>query len=820
MATAYVAGAVALLRSQNPSLSESQVRLLLAQSSDDIGGENGRDAAQVLQGRINVARLMGVLPRVVARMAVTEIVEVAGNRDGQFTPGEQVALRVGIRNMTGAAASFRIVGATDSRAVEITESEKSVGTVPAGGSVYPAVSDSILVTMHDFARGVGDTASVTLRLVSDQGDVAQLEVPVPLGFAELPGFPVTIPQARSAGPITVDDINADGTAEAIFAVEGTVGNFLWVIDSAGASLPRWPQSVAVTSPQGPIGQHIAVGNIANNPGKEIVAMVRGQFSSLNAAPIYAFSSDGRILPGFPRSLGPSIYSPVRGDYYSYGATTPTLYDIDGNGLLDIVVGEGVLGDPTEVSGPSRLYAIAGNGVALSQFPLEVPQQVSPGSPLVVDDLDGDAEPEFATVTGFTTLRAWDHHGRSMLEQSVRPSGSLVSPPLGLVSVRHRDDRRSLSSFGELGVALARPENEIVPGFPSTGGLPGAPDAWRPDGNAQVPVWGDFDRDGFPEGVSASVAWVYHEDVVLLNAVDAKGKVKQGFPVSLRRLPSTTITGRLLAEDLDGDDAPEFVVPLAKSLEIRSVFGNKRTSGTIQYPAYCEQAAPLTPTISDLNGNGVPEILFPCRASSQSVEIHAVELAGTQLGKTRTWPMYQRDPVRSGRIDDHVMFTPTPTPTPTPTSTPTPTPTLTPTLTPTASPSPVPSFTPTPSATPTKAAGSGTPELPPLGGIVTPVAQAPRLALTLGQLRALKGRRALFRVRVSVRSGASSLLPASSRLTVTISCARGSKKAAKAIKIGIPASSEAWISGLSPLMTCQAGARYRGARLMSNVRTVR
>lgn len=824
MATAYVSGTVALLKSRSPALSESEVRALLAQSSDDIGEENGRDAAQVLPGRINVARLMGVLPRVSARMALTEIVEVSGNRDGQFTPGEQVALRVGIRNIGGTAASYRIIGSVAGDAVEVAESDKSVGTVAAGGSVYPTASESILVTIRSFAKEIGDTAAVTLRLVSDQGEVAQLVVPVPLGFAELPGFPVSIPQARSAGPITVDDINEDGTPEAVFAVEGTVGNFLWVIDHEGNALPRWPQSVAVTSPQGPIGQHIAIGNIADTPGKEIVAMVRGRFSFLNAAPVYAFSSEGRILPGFPRSLGSSFYWPQQGEYYSYGATTPTLFDIDGNGLLDIVVGEGVLADAPPVSALSRVFALAGDGSVLPHFPLEVPGQVSPGSPLVVDDLDGDNEAEFATSTGFTSLRAWDHHGSTVLQQTVRSAGSLMSPPVGLVSVHHRGGERSLSSFGEVGVTLTRAASEVVAGFPSKDGLPVAPDAWRPDGSGHVPLWGDFDRDGFGEAVFASVASVYFEEMILLTSVDGTGRAKQGFPVQLRRLPSTAITGQLLAEDLDGDDSPEFFVPLSKSIEIRSLFRNKRSTGSILYPADCEQTAPLTPTIADLNHNGVPEILFPCRSSSQVVTIHAIELAGSQLGEVRGWPMYQRDPVRSGRIDDYLTFTPTPTATPT--STPTVTPTITATVTPTATPSP--SLTSTPSETPTAVAtvsptpdgGIPTPVLTPLGGIGTPVPQRPKLSIKLRQLGAIRGGRAPLRLSVSIAKSGVAVSGPSSRLSMTIVCARREKKVQQSISVKIPGASQKWLSGLSPLMSCQAKGRYHGAGLVSNVQELK
>lgn len=890
MATPYVAGAAALLRSYSPGLNEQEVRSALQQATDDIAEQNPGQVSRVLQGRLNMARLLGLLPRATARFSVVGLAEVVGNQDGQLTAGEEVAIRIAVRNLAPTATTFRIAAGSESPDLEILQSEQSIGSVAGGSVSYPGVGSSIIVRIRNNARVVGDVAEVSLRLLTDQGEAQRISTTLPLGYPQISGFPLVVPQARSAGSVIVNDLDGDGDQEVVFPLSGTVTNYLWVVDSQGRAVPSWPKPLSATTNQGPIGHHVAIGNIVGDSRKEIAVGVRGQYSFLSSAPVYVFSSNGDVLPGFPRKLGAPGFSPSKNESVSHGATIPTLADIDGNGLLDLVLGEGVLTDATDVVGPSRIFAIAGDGSDLPGFPLEVPERISPGSPLVVDDLDGNGSPEFATITGFSAVQAWNQQGTSLLRHLVRQGGKLFQPPLGLASVQPYGNERSLSSFGPLGVSLVSTGGIISPGFPSVAGLPRAPDTWASEGEAQTPFWRDFDGDGIFEGLSVTSATVYYENMTLINAIDSLGNVKAGFPIQLRGLPSTKITGQVLVEDLDGDRSPELIIPLAHGIEIRSPFGKKSFSASIPYPSKCYLTGSLTPTIGDINSNGVPEVIFPCQPESFTLKIHAFELSGAQLTGERYWPMYQQDGTRSGRFQGVGTTPPTPTPSPTPTATatrtptstptstptftvtPTPTvtvtppptmtatptatltPTLTPSRTPTASPmmtktatpstiptgtpslSPSPTSSSTPSATstpnvagepspvPTVAPTPPGPLLTPLGMPPTPITRpsdgADRVMLELVQVRSIKNGRTRLRVRATGRGTQASETPLSSRLWVSIQCARDKRRVRHSIGVRYPGAAQTWMKNLSPRMTCQAKSEYLGRTLTSRVSRLR
>lgn len=87
--------------------------------------------------------------------------------------------------------------------------------------------------------------------------------------------------------------------------------------------------------------------------------------------LYVFNGDGTVAPGFPVEGTQNFQS------------SPAVGDIDGDGWLDIVVGTGV----AETSGGNKVYAWDHNGNLLNNWPRPT-DGVMPASP-ALGDLDGD-----------------------------------------------------------------------------------------------------------------------------------------------------------------------------------------------------------------------------------------------------------------------------------------------------------------------------------------------------------------------------------------------------------------------------------------------
>lgn len=146
-----------------------------------------------------------------------------------------------------------------------------------------------------------------------------------------------------------------------------------VFTSNGTELRGWPMRYPHGSVSSPV-----VGNIDDNPQNEIVV---GNARYLDSpAQVWAWHNDGTVVDGFPVGR----FETINGH--------PTLADITGDGMLDIVVWA------AEYRGEAAgVWAWNGAGNALQGFPLETGSGHPIGGPVVVD-LDDDGTPEIAFGT--------------------------------------------------------------------------------------------------------------------------------------------------------------------------------------------------------------------------------------------------------------------------------------------------------------------------------------------------------------------------------------------------------------------------------------
>ena len=237
---------------------------------------------------------------------------------------------------------------------------------------------------------------------------------------EAPGFPIRLPSGGEAQPV-IANLTGDPGSEIIV---GDADGDVYAYDRHGRRLPGWPVHTQpstkineyrnapayrrITGPREPVLVPAAVGDLFGDGKLEVVV------TSADGN-IYAWSSGGKLLPGFPVSVARHVLTyPVptrilngrtnqRGTY-----SAPVLADLDGHGQLEIL----------QSSWDGWLYAIRPDGSDQAGWPVHpnVPAAVSARlksqgfvyyndqrliSPPAVGDITGEGHP--AVVVGSQEL---------------------------------------------------------------------------------------------------------------------------------------------------------------------------------------------------------------------------------------------------------------------------------------------------------------------------------------------------------------------------------------------------------------------------------
>ncbi len=195
------------------------------------------------------------------------------------------------------------------------------------------------------------------------------------------GFPWNIGLINFTNVPTLYDVDTDGKDEIIMLTYLDDYYYpnqpaqLHIYNEDMSEPAGWPVQIPVESESSPV-----VGDIDNDGEVEIVVGSGRNTDQNIEGGIYAFNLDGSLCAGFPIETGYSVES------------TPSLYDIDMNGTLDILIRVKMV--HTEING---IYAFNGQGQLLTGFPAVLTSGGSTGAPAIAD-MDGDGLPEIAYGT--------------------------------------------------------------------------------------------------------------------------------------------------------------------------------------------------------------------------------------------------------------------------------------------------------------------------------------------------------------------------------------------------------------------------------------
>jgi len=294
----------------------------------------------------------------------------------------------------------------------------------------------------------------------------------------LPGFPKNYGTSQAA---TLFDLDRDGNLEIIYP---SSDKKLYVFKYDGSFLTGWPQ----TLPEMPGSP--AVADIDNDEEYEIITGTFQGPVGPDPFKLYAWESNGTIIPGFPVSLSGVIKS------------TPAIGDLDNNGTKEIVV---ISYDDTN---DDSLYVFDAAGMLKPGFPVGI-TYARLSSPALGDiDGDGDLEIVVGGQDGTETLCAFHHDGSTVenfpvLLNHPGNSGNVNSSPVICDIDGDTTTVEIIVKTNDYIFAIHQ-DTTTVTGFPYFINDENQTGTYSPS-----PLVDDFDDDGDVEYAFASIAGKIH-----------------------------------------------------------------------------------------------------------------------------------------------------------------------------------------------------------------------------------------------------------------------------------------------------------------------
>ncbi len=454
------------------------------------------------------------------------------------------------------------------------------------------------------------------------------------------GFPIKLPGSGEASPIMVD-MDGDEIFELIVA-DGS--GRVHVFDGDGNELDGFPVQTDVREggQNSPAFQEIAslhdiiiatpaAGDLDGDGDIEIVAV--GVYGG-----VYAWHHDGSIVSGYPQAIierGPSEISNVF--LYDNGfAGAPALYDLDGNGTLEVVV----------AGMDARLYVFDHQGADWGGFPIELCAEELCGnsgtrtitSP-AIGDVDGDGDIEIGIATNEAV-----NNGSESVSYLIDATTAAVVPGwpatvsglvgeavlLPLIGEGHPASLAFADLDGDNDLEIA---NAVMLGNnpPIHHDTSNAMDIsfvgsdFDAGTNANIPslvqmvanpVFGDLDLDGSPEYITGAVSSLYLASLAARNVVEyqqgvgawsgATGEMLSGWP---RQIEDVQFLASPAVADISGDGMPEALMVSAGYLMHAWDATGTEAEG---FPKMTGNWILGSPALGDMDGDGLLDVAVTTR----------------------------------------------------------------------------------------------------------------------------------------------------------------------------------------------------------------
>jgi len=656
MASPHVAGAVALMFQQNPTLTASDVESILTKTAFDMGPA-GWDRAWGY-GKLDVLAAMDI-PSIPHGLEVSPssgsvTIKWLSNDESDVT-GYKIYVSSGNTINAGKVTSYQLNNLTNGTPVTLSVSAynssgkegprtnditvipnppqkdltppnqpKGLSIIPvntglslkwspnsdydlAGYDVYYGTSsgnygkvinmgDTTSYNIGNLTNGVRIYLVITAYDFSGNESARSDEVSAIPQLVSLPGL-----SYHSGWPIQMDDdvfsspaiFDVNSDGRMEIAVTTRDGKVSLMSDD-GSYMPGWPVTTNGASVSSP-----AIGDIDGDGKAEIVVGVSEM--------VYAWHYDGTVLPGWPIKTGDNIVA------------SPAVGDINGDSKNEVVIG----------SLDGNLYAFNGNGTPVNGWPVSIGSPIF--SSVALGDTNGDSKLEVVVGSSNGSVYVYNGDGQKANGWPVSTRAMVgASPAIG-----------DINGDGKLEIVINNINGTVY--------------AWNGDGSAVTgwpfdlqdnvdsdPVIGDIDGDGKLEIVICTVDG-------LVFVLKSNGVVTDGWPVSV----SGIITTSPALADVNGDGNVEVVVSANSSGQAAGLIyafsstGKKLEAG---WPAYTEGSIlNSSPAIDDINGDGNLELVVgSCRLSDGTGgQVYAWDLPSRSTSRSILWGGFRHDSYHTG-----------------------------------------------------------------------------------------------------------------------------------------------------------------------------
>ena len=558
------AGALALVWSRFPSLTNDQVEERILTNTDFFSDMEGQCQGESLEGMLGTGRLniykalsAGVFPS----LSINEVNYLNDtDQDGVFNPGETVKIKLVIANEEGWADAENVIATitTDDDRIFFTDSVITFSNgIPAGGSSFTLVDHFLAYAFED--AQLGDIPCVVEIQAGTEEPYyeTEFEIDVSLSLNQY-GFPVDNALIKSS-PIITDldnnslneifygaddgkvygymiagisqagfpfeaddkirsspatgDVDGDGNNELVF---GSYDNKLYIVGAYGEEkLAYWQPGVIIGSP--------ALADLDNDGDLEVIFTTQNG----NYGDVFAIHHDGEEVQGFPADIDEKML------------VGPAVGDLEGDGIIDIVI----------VTWEDHIYALDSEGNIKSGFPILSTNRFN--SPASLADLDGNGTLEIIAGNDSGLLHILHYDGTEM---ATFDTGDDIRGGISVSDINNDGDYELLFSGYDDMIHVINPiSGQELEGWPidmNYNSLTG-------------PVTADLDDDGDLEVIAAmksGTVYVLHHD----------GSYFNGFPANV----SGTIESTPAIGDLDSDGNYELIFGTTEGLQVFDIKTDK------------------------------------------------------------------------------------------------------------------------------------------------------------------------------------------------------------------------------------------------------
>ena len=692
MAAPHVSGAVALLLQKNPDWTPGEVKMALRNTAVDIG----EDVNTQGYGRMDILSAVGLesapaIAEIETGGEVSGVIDIIGTASGRDF---------------GRYVLYYGVGEDPSEWVEIVSSTSQIeeGILYSGFETKKMENYLLKLEVYDvsgkFSVDISplkyETYSITYPKEDDYlKENSRIEI---IGTAagenfdyyrifligEHEGVWRSVPEAISLvnegnevisndilGVIDVSQIESGhySLRLLVFDTEGNyeyLSNLAFIIEKNALSL-GWPQSFVHCSADACYNllDHPTVADIDSDGDSEIIGTMDGK--------VFVYNHDGTLASGWPKELlygGNTQNSPAVGDInndghmeivvgssmpgylyvYSHDGTLAsgwpinlggylgpiTLEDINNDGGLEIIVGH-------SYGTGEKVYVLDEEGNILPGWPSETSKDIYWS--FSVGDVDNDGQKEIivARQNGIYIL---DINGNAQLIKSFSSdSQTILKAALG--DLDNDGDLEIVFSSKEGYVHVLNHDGSYFPGWPKKlirkVPTPSGIDKEIELETESSPALADIDGDGDIEIILGSTAstsafvFAFHHD----------GELVENWPIKIyigyyaRNILTSPSIG-----DIDGDGLQEIIISNGAYGYSNHIYafnhdGSRVDGWTIPVPG--SMASFNSPSIADLDNDGFIDIIFV----NNHRDVYVIKTNSIYDSKNMEWPMSMHDPQHTG-----------------------------------------------------------------------------------------------------------------------------------------------------------------------------